>query len=914
LNNDIQSSQEEFAMSRELDRRDFSRSRITSARENVLNAAAVALSETLPGRHRIRIERFDPGTGNPSVIRSDYAPSEPGNYVERALDHMRGIRGALGLVATQPAEYAADPNYQQTSSGAVAVHLQQLYHGIPVFSATETVRFTPNGGIKETVGSSVTIDREPTLATQITVQEAVNVAARHVAAPDEEEAKSDAKDEFGEPLTFTSVDLTGFEPKVTAAYPDKPDHPTILEAGPFEGAIKASLMWYPLDGELRLAWEVTITHPGYSSQYRTLIDAQDATILYCRQTVQHVAARGSVFHVDGGGGRLMTDFPRPLTDYGIPVPSDLPGPFPDDWVENDETEGNNVDAHLGSSGPSIHGINDNGTIVFNPADPTGDEQKVLNIFYYNCVMHDYFYLLGFRESDGNFQHDNFGRGGLPMDRVDARAHSGAVDGTANMATPVDGARPIMNMGLVTSTDRHTAFDSSVVFHEFTHGVTNRLVGGPADYRALEDHQSGGMGEGWSDYFACTINNRIIVGDWVTDNPNGIRGFPYDSNFPDNFGDLGTGRYSGFLPDGRRRPHPIGEIWCATLLEMNRNIGEDLGAQLVLDALKLTPANPSFLDARDALLEALDDKHEAGQISFDDYQAIQNGIWQAFAQFGMGVNAQSNGASLSGIVADFNMPGPIEPLPVPDVQESVSPDLAIPDNQQAGVNSTLQVTQTGRIAQLNVSVDIQHTYIGDLRVSLADPSGAQAMLHERTGGSTQDLVTIYSSDDVLALQALIGEPAQGDWTLHIADRAAIDTGTLRSWELKMDLEASTQVVPGEEASPGVTIPDNDPAGVSSSIHIGQTGNALGLVVSVDITHTYIGDLRVELRAPSGSQAVLHDQSGFGEDNLIRTYDSVSDQALAGLIGESIQGDWQLRVVDLLGQDIGKFNHWSLELTI
>ena len=899
-------------MSRELDRRDFSRSRITNARENVLNATAVALSETLPGRHRIRIARFDPSTGNPALIRSEYAPSEPGNYVERALDHVRGIRGALGLMATQPAEYAADPDYQRTSSGAVAVHLHQLYHGIPVFCATETVRFTPDGGIKETVGSSVTVDHEPTTATRMTVQEAVLVAAQHVAAPDEEEAQSDAKDEFGEPLSFTSIELGGFEPKVIAAYPEKPDHSTVLEAGPFEDAIKASLVWFPLDGDLRLAWEVMITQPGYSAQYRTLVDAQDGAILYCRQTVQHVTARGSVFRVDGGGGRQMTDFPRLMTDYGLPVPDDLPGAFPDDWVASDLTEGNNVDAHLGSSGPSMHGDNDNGTIVFDPADPTGDEQKVLNIFYYNCVMHDYFYLLGFREADGNFQHDNLGRGGLPIDRVDARAHSGAVNGTANMATPMDGARPIMNMGLVTSTDRHTAFDSSVVFHEFTHGVTNRLVGGPADYRALEDHQSNGMGEGWSDYFACTINNRIIVGDWVTDNPNGIRGFPYDSNFPDNFGDLGTGRYSGFLPDGRRWPHPIGEIWCATLLELNRNIGEDLGAQLVVDALKLTPANPSFLDARDAILEALDDKRDAGQMSLADYEANRNGSWQAFAQFGMGVNAQSNGASLSGIVADFNMPEPIQPIPVPDVQVSVSPDLAIPDNRQAGVSSTLQVTQAGRIAQLTVGVDIQHTYIGDLQVSLTAPSGARIMLHERTGSNTQNLIATYSTDDVLVLQALIGGAAQGDWTLHIADRAPIDTGTLRRWELDMDLEASTQVVQGE-ASPGVTIPDNDSTGVSSSISIAQSGNAQGLVVSVDITHTYIGDLRVELTAPSGQQAVLHDQSGFGEDNLIRTYDSVSVPALAGLIGESIQGTWQLRVADLLGQDIGKFNHWSLELT-
>ena len=70
----------------------------------------------------------------------------------------------------------------------------------------------------------------------------------------------------------------------------------------------------------------------------------------------------------------------------------------------------------------------------------------------------------------------------------------------------------MKMGLVTSTNRHTAFDSTVVFHEFMHGVTNRLVGGPLNVRALDAPQSGGMGEGWGDYVACTITGRTVVGD------------------------------------------------------------------------------------------------------------------------------------------------------------------------------------------------------------------------------------------------------------------------------------------------------------------------------------------------------------------------------------------------------------------
>lgn len=92
---------------------------------------------------------------------------------------------------------------------------------------------------------------------------------------------------------------------------------------------------------------------------------------------------------------------------------------------------------------------------------------------------------------------------------------------------------------------------------------------------------------------------------------------------------------------------------ATALEMNRNIGDELGAQLVVDALKLVQTNPSFLNMRDAILAALKDKQ--GSMDPSEYKSAWIGIWKAFGKFGMGPNAQSNGAQLSGIRADFSIP-------------------------------------------------------------------------------------------------------------------------------------------------------------------------------------------------------------------------------------------------------------------
>src|SRR5207249_4059725 len=131
----------------------------------------------------------DAVTGNPSVIRSEGGPREVGNYVKRALDHVHnlGNRGVLGLEASQPPEYAADPNVQAASSGAAAVHLQQNYKGIPIFQAAQAVHFTPDGTLQETVGSTVTVGNEPRATPATSVQEAVRRAAEYVAIPGDDE-------------------------------------------------------------------------------------------------------------------------------------------------------------------------------------------------------------------------------------------------------------------------------------------------------------------------------------------------------------------------------------------------------------------------------------------------------------------------------------------------------------------------------------------------------------------------------------------------------------------------------------------------------------------------------------------------------------------------------------------------------
>ena len=107
-------------MGREIDRRDFSRSRVSPVREHELRSHASAVSDLLPGEQRVQPSNFDATTGNPRIVTSEAAPAEAGNYVQRALDHVQSIKEVLGLSATQSAEFVADPHYQQTNTNVLS--------------------------------------------------------------------------------------------------------------------------------------------------------------------------------------------------------------------------------------------------------------------------------------------------------------------------------------------------------------------------------------------------------------------------------------------------------------------------------------------------------------------------------------------------------------------------------------------------------------------------------------------------------------------------------------------------------------------------------------------------------------------------------------------------------------------------
>jgi subtilisin-like proprotein convertase family protein len=225
--------------------------------------------------------------------------------------------------------------------------------------------------------------------------------------------------------------------------------------------------------------------------------------------------------------------------------------------------------------------------------------------------------------------------------------------------------------------------------------------------------------------------------------------------------------------------------------------------------------------------------------------------------------------------------------------------SIPDNNSTGVTSTLTLTDGYSIQSLSLSVNISHTYKGDLVVSLISPSGTEAVVSNREGGSADNIVATFD------LTNFNGQDAVGDWKLKVVDLASQDTGTINSWSLtiKATYNSTTHVFSSSDTP--ISIPDNNTTGITSNLSVSASATVTSFKVSVDITHTYSGDLIVTLYTPSGASTVLSNREGGSADNIVKTW------TVDASSGVSINGTWKLKVTDNAGYDVGTLNSWKLE---
>jgi hypothetical protein len=310
------------------------------------------------------------------------------------------------------------------------------------------------------------------------------------------------------------------------------------------------------------------------------------------------------------------------------------------------------------------------------------DASVTNLFVAHNRMHDFSYDLGFTERNYNMQQENGGRGGVGGDPEVGNAQAGAASGgtpsylgrdNANQITLQDGTPGITNQylfqpiaGAFYAPCTDGGLDMGIVGHEYTHAISNRMVGGPDD--GLTSEQGGAMGESWSDLVAAEYHhehdysnggNVWAVGVYATGNKDvAIRDYSIDKN-PLNYSDYG---FDSTGPE----VHADGEIWNGTQWEVRQALVEKHDAQfdyedkalqlrcastrddlsplpadqcpgnrrwlqLVFDSFLLQQGATSMLDARDAMIAA-------DQMRFGG--ADKAVMWQAFARRGMGRDAVS----------------------------------------------------------------------------------------------------------------------------------------------------------------------------------------------------------------------------------------------------------------------------------
>lgn len=113
-------------------------------------------------------------------------------------------------------------------------------------------------------------------------------------------------------------------------------------------------------------------------------------------------------------------------------------------------------------------------------------------------------------------------------------------------------------------------------------------------------------------------------------------------------------------------------------------------------------------------------------------------------------------------------------------------MAIPDNNPQGITSGIRVDDSALVKEIQVTVNMEHAFLGDIEISLKAPNGQIVLLQNRMLGSRTQLQQIYSVETTPALKQLLNKSAVGVWLLHVVDYAPMDTGMLNSWELLLGL--------------------------------------------------------------------------------------------------------------------------------
>ncbi|CAN5216573.1 hypothetical protein BH20ACI1_BH20ACI1_13950 [soil metagenome] len=691
-------------------------------------AAETALRQKVP---TLKIE-YNNDLRIPEVIAPDIKKgrtflSSPSNdeHSDILLDFIKQNNDLLGLSEKQTYQLKLVVDYTNPDGNLSFAQFNQTINEIPVFRGEVKAGFTKQGEMIRVINNF---------------------------APDLD--YQNLSDDFGNPLTAVkrAAEYINYELKIENQIINKAKSSDLkFVFGNSDWATTAEKMYFPTEpGVARTSWRVLIWKPV--NAYYVIVDSETGEMLW-RKNITSDQTQSSTFSVYANPNAMINvaHNPFPLINnffdptlnlQGAAIPrtnitrigNESPYTFNNNgWITdgNNTTDGNAVEAGIdrdGNNGIDAQGRaigNPNRNFVFDyaPGDPntnTGDVPNptpqtypisafqngaVTQLFYVSNWYHDEMYRLGFTEQTGNFQQDNFGRGGAESDRISAESQDSSSTNNANFSSPADGTRGRMQMFLWNSPTPNFDgdLDADVVIHELTHGLSNRLHGNSS---GLSGGLSGGMGEGWSDFYAHAmlsspddpINGIYTIGSYVTylRFPNsrsnyyyGIRRFPKavmaftgangKPHNPLSFRhlnsgcniEIGTATAIGTISAFPRGPsgsavcdqsHAAGEIWSSALWEVRAKfiarLGWEIGnrkvLQIVTDGMKLAPLNPTFLQERDAILAA-------AQANGNVLEAAANvrDVWEGFRIRGMGFSAKINAISPANVTEAFDSPNLIQ---------------------------------------------------------------------------------------------------------------------------------------------------------------------------------------------------------------------------------------------------------------
>ncbi|KAI9349143.1 Fungalysin metallopeptidase-domain-containing protein [Obelidium mucronatum] len=659
-----------------------------------------------------------PGFYQPAASTVDVPPTQ--SFVATTLNASEAVSAATEFLVSS---LKVDGNSLKVSNSVYSsdaktyhIHYTETFHGLPIANANSNVNIDASGNILSIYQSFVPSGIK---------NSAVPVGKRDTPVIPLEQAVLN----FAEAKGLKTTDKLTVSNKGANSF-------TVSGASFALSPIQASEKYYQTSSGLIHVWDISVeqkdvwqnafinTENGeivgvsnWTSDFKegTASDAtvqrRDASADSAQAPTLVARAANAVYNALPIGKR------NPSQDQLVQIsnPSN-PNASPNGWHNaRNDLSGNNV--YVQSNPSSISNVNQlknlprpsNANLVFNykfdAAKGTTDQQNrnaaSTNLFYVNNAVHDIFYNYGFTEAAGNFQDDNYGKGGVGNDAVVATSQDGSGTNNADMTTPPDGQNGKMRMFLMTlsTPGRDGSLENDIVIHEYGHGLSNRLTGGPANSNCLQTTISGGMGEGWSDVVGFLLsmpathnrNSDYTMGAWAFNRPNGIRQYPYSTSLTRNrhlLSDLKT----------LTEVHAVGEIWATALYEVLWNMVDTAGftapadfinssnagtgntalLKLLIAAMKIQPCNPDMFQARNAIITA-DKQLNAGKFTCD--------IWKGFAKRGLGVSATSS------YVDNFDIPAECKGVQTTKTTTTTTTTTGATKATTSGMTKTTTTTTT-----------------------------------------------------------------------------------------------------------------------------------------------------------------------------------------------------------------------------